>query len=132
MQARPDRDIPPRDLGPGGRVKGGFKPPEIAEALFRRRLGAEQCPESAPVNGADRAMPDDGKDQRRDVVAPMDLAAQAVARPRPKGSSRRTISQTATRPASQTALVIPMRVTITAVKAPSPPSAGIAASSVTS
>lgn len=50
----------------------------------------------------------------------------------PRSAISRTISQAATRLASHTALVSPMRVTMAAVKAPSPPRNGVAASSVSS
>src|SRR5689334_20533980 len=81
MQACPRQNAPAGDLGGGRGPEGGLRPPEIAEAGLRRWLGTQQRPEGAPVHGADRAMPDDGKHQRRDVVAPMDFVAQAVARP---------------------------------------------------
>jgi hypothetical protein len=60
------------------------------------------------------------------------VGAQAFRIARPNGSARRTISQAATRPASQMALVSPIRVTMAAVKAPSPPRTGVAASSANS
>src|SRR6478735_11860480 len=81
MQARPRQNALAGDLGACGGPKGGLKLPEIAEAGVRRRLRAQQGPEGAPMHGADRAMSDDGKHQRGDVVAPMDLVAQAVACP---------------------------------------------------
>ena len=81
MQTCPGQNAPAGDLGTRGSPKGGLKLPEMAETGLWRGLGAEQRAESTPVHGANRAMSGDGKHQRRDVVAPMGLAAQAVARP---------------------------------------------------
>src|ERR1700760_3435972 len=59
------------------------------------------------------------------------VAYQTVWRDR-IGLSRRTISQTATKPISQAMLVRPMRVTIAAVKLEAPPSNGVTANRVSS
>ena len=121
------------DLGASRLPECRFETAEIAEAILRRGLYADQGPECAAMHGANGAMSPDRKDQGRDVVTPSGLVVQAdIARPLPNGSIIRTISQAATRPASQTALVSPIRVTMATVKAPSPPKNGVAASSVSS
>lgn len=133
MQARPHRNALAGDLGAGRLPECSFETAEMTKAILRRGLRTDKGAECAAMHGANRAVSPDRKDHGRDVVTPSDFVVQAdIARPRPNGSIMRTISQAATRPASHTALVSPIRVTMANVKAPSPPKNGVAASSVNS
>src|SRR6185312_8351224 len=70
MQICTRRDAFARDLEAGRRPKCLLKLREICKAGLLRRFCAKQRPERSAVNGADRGVLPDGKDQGLDVGAP--------------------------------------------------------------